>query len=35
MRQHKGAIKVVSNLDEGTEFSLRFEDQQMEKVSVV
>ncbi len=35
MRQHKGAIKVVSNLDEGTEFSLRFEDQEMEKVSVV
>ena len=35
MRQHKGAIKVVSNLDEGTEFSLRFEDQELEKVSVV
>ena len=35
MRQHKGAITVVSNLDEGTEFSLRFEDQELEKVSVV
>ncbi len=35
MRQHKGAIKVVSNLDEGTEFSLRFEDQELEKISVI
>ena len=35
MRQHKGAIKVVSNLDEGTEFSLRFEDQELEKIPVV
>lgn len=35
MRQHKGAIKVVSNLDQGTEFSLRFEDQELEKVTVV
>ncbi len=35
MRQHKGAIKVVSNVDEGTEFSLRFEDQEPEKISVV
>jgi nitrogen fixation/metabolism regulation signal transduction histidine kinase len=34
MRQHKGAIKVVSNLDEGTEFSLRFEDQELEEVPV-
>ena len=34
MRQHKGAIKVVSNLDEGTEFSLRFEDQELENVPV-
>jgi len=35
MRQHKGAIKVVSNVDEGTEFSLRFEDQEPEKIPVV
>ena len=35
MRQHKGAIKVVSHLDEGTEFSLRFEDQELEKIPVV
>lgn len=35
MRQHKGAIKVVSNLDQGTEFSLRFEGQELEKVPVV
>lgn len=35
MRQHKGAIKVVSNLDQGTEFSLRFEGQELEKVQVV
>lgn len=35
MRQHKGAIKVVSNVDEGTEFSLRFEDQELEKIPVV
>ena len=35
IRQHKGAIKVVSNLDEGTEFSLRFEDQELEKIPVV
>ncbi len=35
MRQHKGAIKVVSNIDEGTEFSLRFEDQELEKAAVV
>ena len=30
MRQHKGAIKVVSNLDEGTEFYLRFQDTEPE-----
>jgi nitrogen fixation/metabolism regulation signal transduction histidine kinase len=35
MRQHKGAIKVVSNLDVGTEFSLRFEDQELEKIPVI
>ena len=35
MRQHKGAIKVVSHLDEGTEFSLRFEDQELEQIPVV
>ncbi len=35
MRQHKGAIKVVSHIDEGTEFSLRFEDQALEKVPVI
>ncbi len=35
MRQHKGAIQVVSNVDEGTEFSLRFEDQELEKIPVV
>ncbi|GJM29278.1 MAG: histidine kinase [Cyclobacteriaceae bacterium] len=35
MRQHKGAIKVVSNLDQGTEFSLRFEGQELEKVPVL
>ena len=35
MRQHKGAIKVVSHVDQGTEFSLRFEDQTLEKVPVV
>jgi len=35
MRQHKGAIKVVSNLDQGTEFSLRFEGQELEEVPVV
>jgi len=35
MRQHKGAIKVVSNLDVGTEFSLRFEDQELEKMPVI
>ena len=35
MRQHKGAIKVVSHIDQGTEFSLRFEDQTIEKVPVV
>ncbi len=35
MRQHKGAIKVVSHIDEGTEFSLRFEDQELEKVPAI
>ena len=35
MRQHKGAIKVVSHIDEGTEFSLRFEDQELEKIPVL
>ena len=35
IRQHKGAIKVVSNLDEGTEFSLRYDDHKLEKIPVV
>ena len=34
MRQHKGAIKVVSNLDEGTEFSLRFREPEPETADV-
>ena len=34
MRQHKGAIKVVSNLDKGTEFSLRFREPEPETADV-
>lgn len=35
MRQHKGAIKVVSHIDQGTEFSLRFADQTLENVPAI